>query len=178
MEKQANAERKKKQTEVCDYKANERALEISDEAQKQLDAIAAVVPITRRGGSPPYVTHLTGEALRKLVDNGLVVFRKEEEWDFDSDVFRGGHDEESLAFLEKYPKFFAQGRVQISEDGARLDIDTVIGGVRAEENSNGGRSIVTHKKPFTRQEIFAFANLFHRADEFEIGNNYAHAWFD
>jgi hypothetical protein len=83
-----------------------------------------------------------------------------------------------LVFLEKYQHFFAQGYVQTSEDGARLDIDTIIGGVRTIENPGGSRSIVTHKKPFTRQEIFAFANLFHRADEFELGANYASAWFD
>jgi len=50
--------------------------------------------------------------------------------------------------------------------------------VRTDENPNGSRSIVTHKKPFTKQEILAFANLFNRAEEFELGNNYASAWFD
>jgi hypothetical protein len=152
---------------------------LNKEAQKQLDAIAAVVPITRRKDSPPLFTHLTGAMLRKLVDAGTVVFRGQDEgWDYDSDVFKGGNDEESLAFLEKYPRFFAQGYVQTSEDGAHLDIDTIIGGVKTEENSDGSLSIVTHKKPFTKQEIFEFANLFHRADEFEIGNNFARAWFD
>ena len=150
---------------------------LSEKAQKQLDAVAAVVPITRREGVPPYFTHLTGKALRKLVDNGLVVFNKEE-WDLSSDVFKGGNDEESLAFLEKYSRFFAQGYIRTLEDGARLEIDTIIGGVRTTENPNGSRSIVTHKKPLTKQEIFAFANLFHRAEEFELGNNYARAWFD
>ena len=147
-------------------------------AQKQLDAIAAVVPVTRSEGSPPHFRHLTGAMLRKLVNEGTVVFSGSGGWGYDSDVFKGGNDEESLAFLEKYPRFFAQGYVQTSKDGARLDIDTIIGGVRTEENPNGSLSIVTYKKPFTKQEIFAFANQFHRADEFELGDNYARAWFD
>jgi hypothetical protein len=63
-------------------------------------------------------------------------------------------------------------------DGARLDIDTIIGGVKTIENPDGSTSIVTHKRPFNKEEIFGFANLFHRADEFEIADNYASAWFD
>jgi hypothetical protein len=152
---------------------------LTKKAQKQLDAIAAVVPITRKEGSPPQFRQLTGAMLRKLVDAGTVVFRGPDEgWDYDSDVFKGGHDEESLAFLEKYPRFFAQGYVQTSEDGARLSIDTIIGGVETTEDRYGHLYITPHKKPLSKQEIFAFANRFHRADEFELGDNHAHAWFD
>jgi hypothetical protein len=152
---------------------------LTEKAKKQFDAIAAVVPVTYHEHAAPYFRHLTGEMLRKLVDAGTVVFRgPDESWDYDSDIFKGGRDEESLAFLEKYPRFFAQGYVLTSEDGARLSIDTIIGGVKTEENPNGGLRIATHKKPLTKQEIFAFTNLFHKADEFEIGSTYAHAWFD
>jgi hypothetical protein len=152
---------------------------LTEKTQKQLDAIAAVVPVIRREGWPPQFRHLTGQMVRKLVNDGTVVFRGPDEgWDYDSDVFKGGNDEESLAFLEKYPRFFAQGYVQTSDDGARLSIDTIIGGVKTEEDRYGHLYITPHKKPFTKQEIFAFANRFHRADEFELGDNYARAWFD
>lgn len=147
-------------------------------AQIQLDAIAAVVPVSRSEGSPPHFRHLTGAMLRKLVAAGTVVLRGQDEpWDFDSDVFKGGNDEESLAFLEEYPHFFAQGYVQTSKDGARLSIDTIIGGVKTEEHS-GHLYITPHKRPFTKKEISAFANRFHRADEFDVSDRHARAWFD
>jgi len=117
--------------------------------------------------------------LRKLVDAGTVVFRGSDEgWDYDSDVFKGGNDEESLAFLEMYPRFFAQGYVQTSDAGARLDIDTIIGGVKTEEDRYGRLYITPHRKPFTKEEISAFANRFHRAEEFEVSDRHARAWFD
>jgi hypothetical protein len=87
---------------------------LPEKTQKQLDAIATVVPVTRKEGYPPMFRQLTGKMLRHLVDAGTVVLRgPDDPSDYDADVFKGGQDEESLAFLEKYPHFFAQGYIQI-----------------------------------------------------------------
>jgi hypothetical protein len=103
--------------------------------------------------------------LRQLAEAGTVAHPQ----------FRG--PSESLEFLEEYPNFFAQGYIHNIDGIVCLDIDTIIGGERTEEKPDG-LIIVRHKKDFTEEEIFAFANLFHCADEFEIGKNFAQAWFD
>jgi hypothetical protein len=144
-------------------------------AEKLEKILAGIGPVERGKSSPPRFTHLTGTMLRELVNSGAVVIRgADEPWDYDSDIFKGGHDEESLAVLEKFPRFFAQGF--IDEENATISIETIWA---AEKVQGEGSVTVTLLVPkLTKAEILAFANRFHRADEFEIGDGFAHAWFD
>ncbi len=145
-------------------------------AKKLKKILAGFGPVERGGSFPPRFTRLTGAMLRELINSGAVVIREADEpWDFDSDIFKGGHDEGSLAVLEKFPRFFAQGF--IDEENATISIETIWAAEKVVEGE--GPVTVTPLVPeLTKDEVFAFANRFHRADEFEIGDGFARAWFD
>jgi hypothetical protein len=154
---------------------------------KQKLLLAGVGPLEgkEKGHDSPHFSKLTGEMLRKLVDAGAVSLEREvgaaEEEDglpfapeWDEPIFRNGGDAEKLAFLEKYPKFMAQGRIGNCGVGS-IDID-----------------VISSDTKLTKKEVIAFANLFGNADEFHVsdegfriddGTNdqtkyFAHVWFD
>lgn len=138
--------------------------------EKQAALLAGVGPL-QKDHSFPRFTKLTGAMLRKLVEAGAVHLPEEDEdWDLDSGVFKSEHDLQALAFLEKFPKFMAEGYVGNCGTGT-ISIDAI-----------------GSETKLTRREIVAFANLFHRADEFciyekEMNDDnheklFAYAWFD
>jgi hypothetical protein len=156
--------------------------ELTPEERQAL--ILTGVGLVQKKFGQPHFTKLTGAMLRKLVDAGAVVLSQDApqpendndglpiapEWDLFSDVFKGGHNQESLAFLEKYPKFMVEGYIGNCETRT-ISIDTIVS-----------------ESKLTQKEIVAFANLFHRADEFCIWEKrmrdddheslFAYAWFD
>ena len=148
--------------------------------EKQNLLLAGVGPLQKNHSFPRF-TRLTGAMLRKLVNAGAVHFPEElsedgaddglpvmPEWE--NSVFKGEHDQQALAFLEQFPKFIAEGYVGNCGTGT-ISIDTVVS-----------------ESKLTRKEVLAFANLFHRADEFLISDKelceenhetlFAYAWFD
>jgi hypothetical protein len=158
--------------------------ELTPEERQKL-ILARIGPVQEKLGWPRF-TKLTGEMLRKLVDAGAVILPDDDpndpkdfvdadlptapDWDLFSDVFKSGHNQEALAFLEKYPKFMAEGYVGNCGTGT-ITIDTIVSETK-----------------LTRKELMAFANLFHRADEFTVFEKemsddgheklFAYAWFD
>ena len=65
-------------------------------------------------------------------------------------------------FLIQYPKFKAHGYI-VTPD--REDFRVSLEGLEVEED-------------LTTEEILAFSNKFHNADEFTVTNNYARCWWD
>ena len=124
------------------------------EEQKHEAILAGVGEVGEQLGWPHF-TKLTGEMLRKLIERGI-----------DSHtIFYSGNDEESLAFLLKYPKFVAQGYVGNCGVGT-LTIDTIVS-----------------YEPLTKAEARAFKEQFDGADELWAGDEkfdgvFARAWFD
>lgn len=135
--------------------------------EKQKLILAGVGPVQEKLGWPHF-TKLTGAMLRKLVDAGAVVL---DESDFDLfTTFRTGCDQEGLAFLERFPKFMAQGFIGNCGVGT-IDIDTIVSETK-----------------LTRKEVAAFEDVFGSADEFWASSTpsrskgaeglFARAWFD
>jgi hypothetical protein len=169
----------------------QRAAEATKSPSEILGLIKANVgPVIRQNGAPIRFTHLTGPMLRKIIDLELIEFGAVKEVktlddlpEFDITkhaLFKEGAicDEDGLQFLEENPRFFAQGYIYTEETFTNakrpfLLIDTIVGGER-----RTGEVIEVFDKPLSKKEILAFANLFHKADEFEIGDTFAHAWFD
>jgi hypothetical protein len=134
--------------------------------------LAGVGPVQEKLGWTSF-TKLTGAMLRKLVDAGAVLIEAKTggfylRWA--GDTFRTGCDEEGLVFLERYPKFMAQGFIGNCGVGT-IDIDTIVSETK-----------------LTRKEIAAFEDVFGSADEFWTTNTpsrsegaeglFARAWFD
>lgn len=69
---------------------------------------------------------------------------------------------EFIDFLTDYPKFNAHGYIVTPE---REDSRVSLEGLEVEEE-------------LTTDEILAFSNKFHLADEFEVQRNYARCWWD
>jgi len=135
--------------------------------ERQALILAGVGPVKEKLGWPHF-TKLSGAMLRKLVDAGAVVL---DESDFDLfTTFRTGCDKEGLAFLERFPKFMAQGFVGNCGTG-KIDIDTIVSETK-----------------LTRKEVATFEDVFGSADEFWTNNTpsrakgaeglFARAWFD
>lgn len=125
-------------------------------------------------------THLTGKMLRDLINKGGISLPRPEDdvWDCDypTDLFKGVSNEEGLSFLETHPRFFAQGWLNATKDGGNFIIDAIWA---AKKTKGFGKVTVTPVAPkLTKKEIFDFVNVFHRAEEFELQENYARAWFD
>jgi hypothetical protein len=158
-------------------KANEKQL---TPEQRHALILAGVGPFQQKF-KWPYFTRLNGTMLRKLVEAGAVLLAADPEAygydydsmpprDFDQEVFKSGYDQQALAFLEKYPKFMAQGFVGNCGVG-RVCIETIISETK-----------------LTRKEAAAFEEVFGSADEFWVSNTpsrskgaeglFARAWFD
>ena len=128
-------------------------------------------------------TRLTGKMLRALIDNGGVVLPKPSTdgaidfaVDYPDELFKGVENEVGLAFLESHLRFFAQGWLDAAKNGGTFIIDTIWG---AKQVKGFGRVTVTFLAPkLTKRESLDFANTFHRADEFDLQENYARAWYD
>jgi hypothetical protein len=153
---------------------NKKALSVKERLEL---IMAGIGPTVQHDGWPLRFTHLTGAMLRKLIDAGAVILRgPDEPWGLDTDIFKCGNDEESLGFLEQYPRFFAQG--YFDEENGTISIDTIYGAEKVKESDPGSATVTFLVPKLTKKELFAFANRFHRADEFEIHDDFAHAWFD
>jgi hypothetical protein len=115
--------------------------------------------------------------LRALIENGGITLPKKTEgiafdYGYDEELFKGAETEPAFAFLEKHSRFFAQGWL---EDDSII-IDTIWG---ADKVEGFGEVTVTYLTPkLKKEELFDFANTFHKANEFELKEQYARAWFD
>jgi hypothetical protein len=139
--------------------------------ERQVLILAGVGPVQEKLGWPHF-TKLTGAMLRKLVDAGAVLIDPQASG-FRLrliNTFRTGWDEEGLVFLERNPKFMAQGFIGNCGVG-NIDIDTIVSETK-----------------LTLKEVAAFEDAFGTADEFWTSNTpsrskgaeglFARAWFD
>jgi len=114
--------------------------------------ISGVVGPVREEFGHPRFTELSGKGLRGLIDGDV------------EPSCMGINTSALLAFLDAHPRFAAHGYIDNRKEGEQAFI--VIEGV------------ATEKVKLTRKEIYAFVNLFHRADELRLGDDGACAWFD
>ncbi len=129
-------------------------------------------------------TGLTGKTLRSLIDEGVVAPQFDETGVDVSDrvfhldapeIFKGVNDQKALAFMEANPR--AQAKGYLNKDDATIIIDMVYLGLKNDEN--GYPSLAHSSDPaLTKKQIVGFANTFFHADEFQIGDTFAYAWFD
>lgn len=151
--------------------------QLAVDTKERLELIKKGVGPIREGR---FFESLTGAMLRKLIDCGAVVVPKEgvdindlpplPRWY--EGLFKGLSDDstlEAIAFLEDNLRFVAHG--VIDADDAVITIDEITTGLN-------GEYTIPNAPVLTKAKIVEFANLFHRADEFVIGDTYARAWFD
>ncbi len=101
-----------------------------------------------------YVKDISLEQLLRLIDENLI--------DVEEAQNNSPTVEEFINFLKDYPKFKAHGYI-VTPD--REDFRISIEGLKVEED-------------LTTEEILAFSNKFHNADEFQVTTNYARCWWD
>ena len=109
-----------------------------------------------------------GKSIRELLDLRVIAFGCDN--DFGEGVFKSVDEDKTLAFLEKYPQFAAGGYIRLDANPV-LYFDTIA-------LTTTEADVETDEVPLSLAEIVEFSNLFHHADEFEVGEDSAFAWFD
>lgn len=143
--------------------------------KKQYNIVKQGIGPTDPEHSQRHFTRLTGAMLRDLINKGGIVLRDPSEaWDWDSDLFKCGRDEDAVKFLETHPRFFVQGWL----DKNSIVIDTVWGAKEVHSDGGGSYNVTCLLPKLKKQEAYDFANTFYRADEFQVCDGFAHAWFD
>jgi hypothetical protein len=150
--------------------------------KERLENLVAVLgPFDKDFGT--HFTGLAGQTLCSLVDSGVVVLAPSTErvavndlpaFAYDApELFKGVDDHKALAFVRANPRFSVSG--WLDKDDATIVIDTIIGGLK--KHGDGFRTI-PGSPVLTKKQMVDFANVFHKADEFQLGDNFAYAWFD
>ena len=107
-------------------------------------------------GGITYFDGMTGYEYQALFDKGLA--------DPEACQNNSPPEQEMVDFCKKFPHFRVSGYIVCdSRSDSRISITTIISG----EN-----------RPLRREELIAFSEEFHGADEFTLEDDFARAWYD